>query len=553
MCGCAPECACQCHKTSASQAESFQRLAIHEVAAAIAAVDDEIRNLTVHKYALLGRYNALSPVGQLPREILCMIFRDFSLGHEDRPGAWLQIMHVNRHWRAVASEYTALWTQLSLNQNPALVSRIIALSRDQPLSVNFDAEVPLGVKTLLLDPSTGSVLQTLGQRIQNLHFQSSDLTFVSQFESVATNLKGVTCRLQDPALPPPLSWEPGDPQPDIPSWFIDGSLRSLSSLGIWHFGIDWISFGHTELTTLTLTEVSSSSQPWSVFLERLGALVHLQHLTLENALWSLTHDDRGPTSILSPKLVSLVLAEDSRDLSRFLQVVQVPTTASIHVSATDDFDNSDLSDQLIADLRNHFLREKSPSVHLDVYQDEDITRVRFIGSPRHALWASIGMVKNLTAGGVMSLFSSCNWLSRVECLSLGNWDAMEGWTNAIDSLPQLRTLCTTGSCAVYIIGALADAMQRARGSMPLPRLRVLTLVELSSKGDDGNKDSDQKGTSGEKSVYRQLLTVLNQRSAGGSHLLELRFLCCTGLTPGILARFKAVATNVVVVEEPAYG
>ncbi|KAF5342421.1 hypothetical protein D9611_001246 [Ephemerocybe angulata] len=113
---------------------------------------------------LVDFHNTLSPINRLPAEILSSIFIQASFETRKESLSWIRLTHVCRHWRAVALECAALWSDLSfanLNFTEVMLSR----SKNAPLAVEYDAPYP---RTTLQNYEVLSNILRQGHRLRSL-------------------------------------------------------------------------------------------------------------------------------------------------------------------------------------------------------------------------------------------------------------------------------------------------------------------------------------------------------------------------------------------------
>ena len=75
-------------------------------------------------------------VNRIPPEILVGIFQD--LAYDARPRAsWIRVTHVSRRWRDIALTCRSLWSYVSSEYPPALISACLRRSDSAPLQVEY--------------------------------------------------------------------------------------------------------------------------------------------------------------------------------------------------------------------------------------------------------------------------------------------------------------------------------------------------------------------------------------------------------------------------------
>ncbi|KAF5324925.1 hypothetical protein D9611_004114 [Ephemerocybe angulata] len=86
--------------------------------------------------ALHRLHNTLAPINRLPPEILSRIFVQSSAERRQDSLSWIQVTHTCHHWREVALDCAALWSDISF-VNPAFTKVMLARSKNAPLHVDL--------------------------------------------------------------------------------------------------------------------------------------------------------------------------------------------------------------------------------------------------------------------------------------------------------------------------------------------------------------------------------------------------------------------------------
>ncbi|TFK71513.1 hypothetical protein BDN72DRAFT_837563 [Pluteus cervinus] len=132
-----------------------------------AKIDAEILQLRLRILVLSSQRNTLAPIARLPPEVLAKIFVEF---HNDskisqRMGTPDLLTWVCRHWREVAINYPALWSQIGFHHPPS-VELYLARSNKLALTISI-SDLP--------DNAPPSILVMLQQlpRIEGLSLSSN--------------------------------------------------------------------------------------------------------------------------------------------------------------------------------------------------------------------------------------------------------------------------------------------------------------------------------------------------------------------------------------------
>ncbi|KAJ8455292.1 hypothetical protein ONZ45_g18987 [Pleurotus djamor] len=151
-------------------------------------IDEEISKLKKAILALSSRRNSLSPVNNLPNEVLAHIFviarrqTSYSAVHQAfLPVSPSDIIAVCHQWREVAMNTPRFWSMIS-SHNGNLASECIAKSGNLPLSITF----PLVHSDSSHLPSSFPTLTSLCDRIEEI-----DITYCTlekDSRTVASNL-----------------------------------------------------------------------------------------------------------------------------------------------------------------------------------------------------------------------------------------------------------------------------------------------------------------------------------------------------------------------------
>ena len=107
-----------------------------EIDARIPALERKILEMKEEIQALKTEWNAISPIGLLPREVLERIFvlyRDLSFFETPwRRLPWSGLMEVSRSWHNICRECPHLWAIVDF-RNPPLAELMLVRSKNAPL------------------------------------------------------------------------------------------------------------------------------------------------------------------------------------------------------------------------------------------------------------------------------------------------------------------------------------------------------------------------------------------------------------------------------------
>ncbi|TCD68967.1 hypothetical protein EIP91_009357 [Steccherinum ochraceum] len=250
--------------------------------------------------------NSLAPINRFPPEILAEVFRyckdplDSNIRLSKRPLSfrWIGITHVCHYWREVALDTSDLWSTIDLNNMAdELREEFLARSKSAHLSIRANkTDTERGADVVL------AALPLFGRArsidLELTHVLHRALSASPDLPPSFPHLKRLV--LLDRSIDP----NPDDPVPDFLGQCPAPSLEVLSVSGI---SVPWRSIP-TTLTELTVDETSNMPSA-SEFAGILGRLRHLQHLSLTDALASITPLPKAP------KITSRVVLRQLQTLS----------------------------------------------------------------------------------------------------------------------------------------------------------------------------------------------------------------------------------------------
>ncbi|TBU29070.1 hypothetical protein BD311DRAFT_777841 [Dichomitus squalens] len=139
--------------------------------------------------------NAFSPVNRLPNELLGQVFY-YLKGPGGENGDLIDATHVCRHWRAVATNDSNLWSSFALHSSLG-VEECLARSRNLPISLSL-VKPP--------DPASAKLLEQATHRVRNLYVAIPEARAIEVLLSTIRN----TAPLLEELHVKHLHWSPLD-------------------------------------------------------------------------------------------------------------------------------------------------------------------------------------------------------------------------------------------------------------------------------------------------------------------------------------------------------
>ncbi|RXW12907.1 hypothetical protein EST38_g12948 [Candolleomyces aberdarensis] len=318
-----------------------------EVDKRIAQLESEIRILKTHR-------NTVADTGTLPPEILSKIFIILRRMFGDAGGysydgtSWARVADVCRHWRAIALDCSALWSDLVFaSGNPAFTEVMLQRSKNAPLTVKFDGGYP----NLFADILCNIASQTSRLRHVELRSAALDLPkILSVFESTAPKLERLVLEGTDVS----------DEQPTIPTGFLQDGVPSLQHLEITQSIIHWDSLPlSSTLTHLHLENIAPNRPTVKSFLESVANLPRMETMKLSACL-PCSEDALQPVSapITLPSLRTLELQEFAEGLCDFFRWVKIPKDTRVNIQLSNQIPGSELLESLFSALRKSWILSK---------------------------------------------------------------------------------------------------------------------------------------------------------------------------------------------------
>ncbi|RXW16438.1 hypothetical protein EST38_g9424 [Candolleomyces aberdarensis] len=347
----------------------------------IAELESEIRALKTHR-------NTVAATSQLPPEILSNIFNVLGrvMGDGYSKPSWTRVNQVCRHWRAVALDCPALWSDLMfVGGNPAFTEVMLQRSKNAPLSVKFDAYSPPFNDILCKIVSQTSRLRDVELR-QGSNTTPLDLPkILSSFESTAPILEKLV--LEGVELD---NWTRSDKYHTIPANFLQDGAPSLQHLDITRLAIHWDALPISiTLTHLQLENVETRPTR-KAFSESLAKLLRLETIKLSACLphsGGASQPDSLP--VILPSLRTLELQDLTAELRQFFSMTQIPEEARVHIKLCDRNPESESPGSLFSALRASWILPKDMVVEAagDSAQPS-ILDLRIVDASRIKCWFS---------------------------------------------------------------------------------------------------------------------------------------------------------------------
>ncbi|KAF6763854.1 hypothetical protein DFP72DRAFT_1163765 [Ephemerocybe angulata] len=294
------------------------------------------------------KYNATSFLNRLPVEILSKVFLDLASAIANdfilepwlpkaRAVSWIYVTHVCSHWREVALDCAALWSDIQYLK-PPLAEAMLSRSKRAPLSfklsryLNFNGEFKDVIHKIL----------SHSERLVSVEIGScANAAILAHFSRAAPILEKLSLCGVYPAV-------------DLTSTFLQAGAPSLKHLALSQFQIEsWavLPLGPC-LTYLRIVGSAVQRPSASQFIASIHAMPHLQTLILENLL----PEDEYPTdpvynTIYPPPFAALgklSLTDTVEHVTNFFSAVNLPETAKLLLEFSDSnsFDEDFLRDFL---------------------------------------------------------------------------------------------------------------------------------------------------------------------------------------------------------------
>ncbi|KAF8649042.1 hypothetical protein AX16_006061 [Volvariella volvacea WC 439] len=291
------------HSQTTTPAQSLLDSAFKEI-------DDEIQR---HQQAIIDlrrRRNNLTPVYQLPPEVLSRIFSTYAASF---PGSykWVPVTHVSYHWREVAISSPRLWSSIYTKYSSEWLQEVLVRSKSSPILVSCNYKMNVG-------DLTEHIARI--RRLSFLDISGGDLHDIEQFLShPAPNLEKLV-----------VGCGSSNSYPLKSSAF--KFTPALQRLQLIRCPLQWDTFSCPSLTSLTVNNLEDKLSMNQVF-ALLRRIPNLQTLGLCSALESHSTSSDVEDRIFLPSLTFLQLGDNHISAtSNFLRQVQPSRSATISVS-----------------------------------------------------------------------------------------------------------------------------------------------------------------------------------------------------------------------------
>ncbi|KAJ2928744.1 hypothetical protein H1R20_g8216, partial [Candolleomyces eurysporus] len=301
----------------------------------IAQLEGEIRALKTHR-------NMAADTSPFPPEILSNIFiilrrsTGFGYGYSYISASfWIRVTHVCRHWRAVALDCPALWSDL-LFVGPKITEMMLQRSKSAPLTVTF-SESPVRYHDVLckIASQTG--------RLRDFELHNSPAA-ASEILKILSSFKSTAPTLEKLVLNGGIVRQGSGPH-TLPETFLQDGVPSLRHLEVTQFAIRWDPLPlSSTLTYLRLQNVAPENRPSrKAFLESMMKLLRLETLELSACLprsGDVSHPS-GSLPITLPSLRTLELHDSAAELCQFFCATRISKEARVNIELSDASPQSD--------------------------------------------------------------------------------------------------------------------------------------------------------------------------------------------------------------------
>ncbi|PCH39781.1 hypothetical protein WOLCODRAFT_161867 [Wolfiporia cocos MD-104 SS10] len=564
-----------------------------------ARIEAEIARLNQTILDLKSELNTLAPISALPPEILAKIF--IACVDEPESGftrgrcARIRLTHVCSHWRSVALQSSALWTDLALPAAPALVQEFLARSKSLPLrlyvySEDYHFSLDGSIASMFQDchPSLYESMASILKEMPMSRIRTIRMKAVSPASSrrLYDNLDGPAPLLESVELDnrtPYQSITATSSGLPLPPFMHNGHPERLRRLVLKHHPFRWIDIASYSLGHLTIScnlTPAGKGNHMQDFLHAIESMPLLETLDMENAIPSLPSSMTElprPTSIIPlTRLHSMRLSDiSSSNCANILNHFSFPALSTLNLSVR-------MESELFAEKLAGCLREKVPFWDkvrtLKCSMSEwSFPSLQMQTSPSdcsgapHAPGCKLDfeLTDELIILGPWILSTMCREIpwKQVQTLQVSGLSLMSvnGWIAAFEGMEHVTVLNITGDGGVrHLIDALGHftpvsgtstlfgtPVQDTVSMKLFPRLRVITLEGVRI-ADDATFD---EGGVGE--VTDKLLNCIMMRYECGVEIHTLRITRCINIDKDDIAKLDEVMPGVdwdayVYAEEPEY-
>ncbi|KAF7341737.1 F-box domain-containing protein [Mycena sanguinolenta] len=308
---------------------------------------------------LKAKRNAIAPISSLPNELMTRILTIFAVESSALFNLkWTKIIHVCRHWHALALAAHSLWSYIDLSCSADFNRPYEQLRRS--------GVAPLSLKLPLYDEWRAGIFLPHSERIHKLELRGDAKHVIEVMAKLPThNFPILTYLSLD------LSYKredfPVDLVPTVPDALFDGRLSSLRKLKLGSVAFPSRSLGG--LTTLSLSQCDDSStclpQTFGDLLEMLKSSPRLCSLKLDPIAPPTAHQDFPIVDL--PELDRLCLYGDAPACAALLNHLHFPPRTKIQIFPYGVRSGMDVRNILVP-LRKHVRNpgaEKPLLIHID--------------------------------------------------------------------------------------------------------------------------------------------------------------------------------------------
>ncbi|KAF6758136.1 hypothetical protein DFP72DRAFT_1167560 [Ephemerocybe angulata] len=444
-------------------------------------------------------HNTIAPINRLPPEILSRILVQSSDECRQDSLSWIQATHTCHHWRMVALDCAALWSDISF-VNPAFTKVMLARSKNAPLHV--DLRTSYTRTTPVIYEALSEVLDQ-GSRLRSIAIDN----VTNSRRSGRLHLRRFLSKCYTAPILEELRLHTSMDH-CLSSTFLRGGSPTLKHLELSGCVIsNWntIPFG-TALLTLNLARSRiqvNENLSGSGFISLLQNVPSLENLHVRFLLpRGLYSQSPAAAPFTHSKLRTLELIDYPENIERFLRAVHVPNAENITLDLDDDvtfrYGYPDLT-TLFGALQSSWHKVVSAGIgELRVSSDE----LSYGTPPSHSFWfkfnnpastASIQspytldlrrvQIANLEAEAVILAAEECWGMLELQVLDLdtdaemsfSTWEVMWG-------LPKLQDITTVGPLFDDLFQFLIEEhiyMEEDPGTpiSPFPALSSLTVED----------------------------------------------------------------------------
>ncbi|KAF6758680.1 hypothetical protein DFP72DRAFT_887914 [Ephemerocybe angulata] len=284
-------------------------------------------------------HNTFAPINRLPPEILSRIFVQSAAECRQDSLSWIQVTHTCHHWREVALDCAALWSNISF-VNPAFTKVMLARSKDAPLHVNLNTIYTR--KTPDIYEALSEVLDQ-GSRLRSIAIDN----VTNSRRSGMLHLRRFLSKCKTAPVLEELRLHTSMDH-CLNSGFLQGGSPMLKHLEISGCVIsNWNTIpSGVALRTLDLARnlgQLNENLSGSGFISLLQNMPSLENLRIQFLLpRGLYSQSPAAAPFIHPKLRNLELIDTPGNVTRFMRAVHVPNVQTIALSLHDE-DDPDLT------------------------------------------------------------------------------------------------------------------------------------------------------------------------------------------------------------------